>query len=219
MSLKKVIFDFDGTLVDSMGIWADVGIYLIEQCGKDVKPDLIEKVRQMSFVQATAFMKQEYSIPISENEMMEIMLKKVADFYAKEVVPKNGVCDLLEALFEKNIEMNIISANDRRLIELCIKNNSLEKYFSQIFTCGELELNKDDPEAFIKVAGKIGEKPEDLVLFDDSFYAIKAAKNARLKTIGVYDQHEPDTDKVKETSDIYLEDFTNTDLILKQIFE
>lgn len=173
----------------------------------------------MSFVQATSFMKREYNIQISENEMMDIMLKKVADFYAKEAKPKDGICDLLNRLYDKDIEMIIISANDKSLIDLCIKNNALEKYFSQIFTCGQLELNKDDPKAFIKVADMINENPEDLVLFDDSFYAIRAAKEAGLKTIGIFDKYEPDTKKVEEAADIYLKDFLNTDRIIEQIFD
>ena len=135
MKLKCAIFDFDGTLFDSMFIWDNVGEIYLRSLEKEPKPSMREDVRALSLYQSACYFKQEYDLSLSVEEIMRGINQTIEHFYIHEVLPKPGVADFLKRMHKDGISMCIATASDRYQIEAALSRCGMEHYFEAIFTC------------------------------------------------------------------------------------
>ena len=89
--IDGVIFDVDGTLLDSMAIWEDAGARYLRSAGIEPAPDLGKILFPMSLDDGVAYVKREYHLEESEAELREAVLKQVEIFYKEEAPLKKGV--------------------------------------------------------------------------------------------------------------------------------
>ena len=150
MKLKCAIFDFDGTLFDSMFIWDNVGEIYLRSIGKEPKPSMREDVRALSLYQSACYFKQEYDLSLSVEEIMTGINQTIEHFYIYEVLPKPGVADFLKRMHKAGISMCIATASDRYQIEAALRRCGMEHYFDAIFTCSEVGHGKDEPVIYQK---------------------------------------------------------------------
>ena len=218
--VKGVIFDVDGTLLDSMIIWADAGKRYIEGLGYEVKENLDEILFELTLPEGAKFLKEKYGLKQSIKEICDEINRQTYEFYAKEAKPKKGVEVFLKYLYKNNIPMTIATSTDRQMIEVAIKRLGWEKYFLKIYTTSEFGKGKDQPDIFIDAMEVMGTEKENTWLFEDGAYSMKTGKGLGLKVVGVYDYFSHNNqDKVKELSDIYMIDWTNCDELIKAINE
>ena len=111
--LKGAIFDFDGTLFDSMFIWDTVGETYLRSLGKEPDADLQKVLKPMSLLQSAEYLQAHYQLSLSVEEICAGINQMVEDFYFHTVQPKPGVIELLEELHRRNIKMCIATATDR----------------------------------------------------------------------------------------------------------
>ncbi len=208
MSIKGVIFDFDGTLFDSMSIWETAGADYLRSIGCDPEPTLHEKLAEMSLLQASDYLKVNYNLHISVKEVAEGINKTVEDFYFYYAKPKDNVVDTLAAFKAKGIRMCIATATDRRLIEGALSRCDMLHYFDAIFTCTEVGHGKDEPDIFERALSFLKMEKSETAVFEDACHAAKTAKNAGFFVVGVYDRYEKHSDALRELSDIYIHDFS-----------
>ena len=116
MKLKCVIFDFDGTLFDSMYLWDTVAESYVRSRGKEPKPTVREEVRALSLLQAAEHLKKEYDLAETPEEIMAGIDRIIEHFYRDEVQPKPGVVPFLKELRAKGVDVCIATATDRYLI-------------------------------------------------------------------------------------------------------
>ena len=119
--LKGIIFDFDGTLMDSMFIWDTAGEVYLRSIGKEPQEDLQKVLKPMSLMQSAEYIQAHYEIPLSVTEIMEGINRTVEGFYFHDVEPKPVVIEWLEELSAKNIKMCIATATDRYQVEAALK--------------------------------------------------------------------------------------------------
>ena len=117
MKLSGAVFDFDGTLFDTMSVWDTAGEDYLKQCGKVPRENLCEVLKPKSLSGAAEYLKKNYDLPLSVNEIVDGVNKTVGDFYLCEAQPKNGVREFLTALREINVRMCITTAAERKLTE------------------------------------------------------------------------------------------------------
>ena len=134
-------------------------------------------------------------------------INKASNPIGRKYSAKEGVDDLLDALKNRDIKLAIVSANEKEIIDACLNNYKINQYFDEIFTCSGLGLNKDNPDFYKNVVKLLNAENCINYIFDDSHYAIMAAKKAGLNTIGVYDKYEPQTNEIADISNYYLKDF------------
>ena len=142
MKLSGAVFDFDGTLFDTMSVWDTAGEDYLKQCGKVPRENLCEVLKPKSLSGAAEYLKKNYDLPLSVNEIVDGVNKTVGDFYLCEAQPKNGVREFLTALREINVRMCITTAAERKLTEGALKRCGLFGFFDKIFTCGEVGTTK-----------------------------------------------------------------------------
>jgi HAD superfamily hydrolase (TIGR01509 family) len=206
--IKGAIFDLDGTLVDSMGIWARVDIEFLRERGIEVPVDLSEEIQALTFEDCAKYFKRRFGLPETIEEIMDEWNKMAYHEYANNVKLKPGVRDYLSYLKEKDIKIGLATSNIPELLYATLKNNRILHYFDSISTVSEVSRNKNFPDIFLLAAKKMDLKPSECLVFEDILPAILSAKSAGMKTVGVYDKHsEYDMEEIKEHADLFIYNF------------
>lgn len=211
MKIKCAIFDFDGTLFDSMFIWDSIGEIYLRSLKKEPKASLREDVRALSLYQAACYFQKEYDLSLSTEEIMAGINQTIEHFYIHEVLPKHGAVNFLEQMKKAEIPMCIATASDRRHIEAALSRCGLEGYFEAIFTCGELGHGKDEPVIFQKAMEYFGADYSTALVFEDAIHAIETAKAAGFAVVAVQDSSEKRQLELRELADCYIADFDHTE--------
>ena len=207
MKMKCAIFDFDGTLFDSMFIWDSVGEIYLRSLGKEPKLSMREDVRALSLYQSACYFQKEYDLSLSVEQIMTGINQTIEHFYIHEVLPKPGVVDFLEQMKKAEIQMCIATASDRYQIEAALNRCGMEHYFDAIFTCSEVGHGKDEPVIFRKAMEYFGADRNTTVIFEDAVHAIQTAKADGFAVVAVFDYSEKQQKEIRDLSDCYVADF------------
>ena len=205
---KAVIFDLDGTLVDSMWMWKQIDIDFLGSRGYDLPEDLQKNIEGMSFKETAEYIKERFQLPDTTEELMDIWNDMAFEKYKKEVFLKPGVLEFLKTLKEKNIKTGIATSNSMVLVETTLKANGVWDYFSSIHTANEVAKGKPAPDIYLLVAKELGIEPEQCLVFEDVVMGIMAGKNAGMETCAIYDRYsELDEKEKRELADFYIHDY------------
>lgn len=210
--IKGAIFDFDGTLFDSMQIWNTVGSDYLHSLGFSTKEDLQYKLKTMSLYQSACYMKNEYNISLSVKEIINGIIKIVEQAYYQTILPKPGVVDFLKQLKAQNVKMCIATATEKKLIESALSRCGITSYFDEIFTCGDVAHSKNDPHIYRVALDYLGTSRNKTVIFEDALHAITTAKSDGFVTVGVFDSNENRQKEIERISDLYMTDFEDLNL-------
>ena len=209
--LKGAIFDFDGTLFESMFIWDTAGEIYLRSIGTEPDENLQKVLKPMSILQSATYIRDKYAISLTVEEIMNGINRTVEDFYFYTVQPKECVITLLEQMKVKGIKMCIATATDRYQVEAALKRCCMEHFFSEIFTCTDVGHGKDEPFIFRKAMDYLGTTRENTVVFEDAYHAAKTAKSDGFITVAVFDSHETKQAELHSVSDCFIENFTQTE--------
>lgn len=206
---KAVLFDLDGTLVDSMWIWEQIDIDFLEERGHTLPADLQKAIEGCSFTETAHYFKERFDLEEDIETIKAIWIDMSKDFYSNRIFLRKGIQQLLDTLKSKNIKMAIATSNSRELAEQVLKNNHVEEYFEVMVTSCDVEKGKPEPDVFLKAAELIGVQPKDCLVFEDTHAGVLAGKAAGMKVIGVYDDLSKEyMDEIKASADGYLMCFT-----------
>lgn len=207
--IKAAIFDLDGTIIDSMYVWAKVDNDFLSQRGIPVTDDYTDKMRSMFFETAAAYTKETYSLHESVEEIMQIWLDMAHFEYASHVRLKSGAKDYLHKLKDNGILLGMATSNNPYLLKPCQENNGLNGVFDIICYTSEVGSNKNNPDIYLYTAEKLGVLPSDCIVFEDIIEGIKSASSVGMKTIAVYDKaNDAYLDELNLCSDKLIYDFS-----------
>lgn len=184
-----VIFDLDGTVLDSMGVWGEIDREFLAGYGIPVPPDYMEAVCAMSFRETAEYTVKRFSLPASPEELMERWLRMAQDSYANHVLLKPGVRELLLALKQAGVKLAVATASRREHFTPCLKRNGVYGLFDAIVTTDDVGCGKSSPEIFRAAAKQLGLAPQDCAVFEDSLAAARSAVQSGAAVFGVYDEH------------------------------
>lgn len=209
MRLQSAIFDMDGTLLDSMHIWRDIGPRMLRARGIEPAPDLGERLKPMSARQGAAYCKAEYHLPETEEEIRAQIEDQVRLFYQTEVAPKPGVKKLLSLLKMEGVWMYVATATDRSLAEEALRHAGIRDYFRGIVTSAEAGAGKDvSPEIYERALRRLRSNKKDTVVFEDALHAVRTAKAAGFRVAAVYDPSaREDQEEIRALADYYYHSF------------
>ena len=205
--IQGIIFDFDGTLFDSMFIWDTAGEVYLRSIGKEPEDDLQKVLKPMSLLQSAQYIREKYQIPLSVEDIMDGVNRTVEDFYFHTVEPKPGVIDFLEELHRRNIKMCIATATDRYQVEAALQRCKMRHFFFEIFTCTEVGIGKDRPDIFRKAMEHLQTDRNTTAVGEDAYHAAYTAKQDGFLVVGVYDSHESRQQELLRLTDLFLTDY------------
>lgn len=207
-NIESIIFDLDGTLVDSMWVWDEIDIEFLSKRGLRLPPTYQKEIEGMSFTETAIYTKELFQLPESVEELKTIWNQMALEKYAKKVPLKPGVEMFLNDCREKEISMGIATSNSKELVDVVVKAHSLGDYIQVIVTSCEVAKGKPAPDVYLEAARRLCTSPEHCLVFEDVPMGILAGKNAGMKVCAVKDTFSEDQQKEKkELADYYISSY------------
>lgn len=205
---EAILFDLDGTLVDSMWMWEAIDVEYLAMFGKELPDDLQKCLEGMSFSETAIYMKERFQIPDSTEVMKAQWNQMACEKYRHEVPYKKGALAFLKACKNKGIKMGVATSNSRELVEEAAQALSIYDYISHILTACEVKKGKPAPDVYLAVAEKLGVSPEKCLVFEDVSAGIQAGKAAGMQVCAVYDEHtKASEEEIRGMADYYIRDY------------
>jgi len=205
--MKTYLFDFDGTLVDSMPVYASLMLRLLDENNISYGDDIVKIITPLGF-KGTAKYFVEMGVNLSEEKLIELMNKYAYYEYANNIPAKNNVVNVLKRLKDEGSSLNVLTASPLATLDICLKRIGIYDLFENVWSCDDFNTTKADPEIYKMAAEKIGEKCENILFLDDNFNADKTAKSSGMKVCGVFDKSSEEyVEEMKNLCDFYIYDF------------
>lgn len=207
MKFKTYLFDFDGTLVDSMPTFAALMMKILDDNNISYGDDIVKIITPLGFIgTAEYFIKLGVDKP--RDELVTLMHKYAYDAYVSDIPAKNNVISVLQKLKEQGANLNVLTASPHLTLDPCLKRLGIYDLFTNVWSCEDFGTSKADPEIYKMAAEKIGVSVKDVLFLDDNYNADKTAKSAGMAVCGVYDKSSDEyTEEIKSVSDYYIRDF------------
>ena len=214
--VKAVIFDMDGTLIDSTSLWHDIDTEFFRKRGMEIPKEYAQEIVHLGLTEAARLTKQKYGIKESEQEIIDEWHQMSLDMYTKDVQLKEGAIELLEFFSKKNIPMAIATANDDKLYMPCLKRLDILKYFSFIDDVNSVKEGKQSAKIYEDLAEKMKTQKEFVMVIEDMPTCVKTAHSNGFITVAVFDKASKDFDEDKKSnSDLFINSFAELINLLK----
>ena len=211
--MKAYIFDLDGTLLDSMGIWQDIDIEFLRKRNIPIPADYSDSISALSFPEAAAYTINRFGLPDSRDDLMSEWSNMAVYAYSHTVKLKPYARDYLLALRESGVKLAVATSATPELYIPALKNNGIYDLFHIICSADEVGHGKSRPDIFLHTANKLAVSPCDCIMFEDLLVAVKSAKSIGMTVYGVYDKaSEDDWEQIKLVADGTITDFRNAPL-------
>lgn len=206
--IEAVIFDLDGSLVDSMWMWRAIDIEYLGRFGIPLPEDLQSKIEGMCFNETAMYFKEHFSITDPIEKIKDDWNRMAWDKYANEVPLKPGIPEFLENCRSNGIKLGIATSNSRELVENIALVHGLKDHFSCIMTGCDVGRGKPAPDIYLAVAQRLGVEPSKCLVFEDIIPGIKAGVSAGMRVCAVDDAYSAAQREAKqEMADYYIDDF------------
>lgn len=207
-NFDAIIFDLDGTLVDSMWLWKDIDIEYLSRFGISYNEKLQSEIEGKSFTETAIYFKENFGITDTiekiKNDWNEMAYLK----YKEQVSLKTGALEFLKLLKEKGKKLGIATSNSTQLTEVCLNSLNISSLFDVVITGSDIKIGKPAPDIYLENAKRLKVLPERCLVFEDIPVGIMAGKNAGMKTCAVADEYSRDlTDEKLELSDYSIIDY------------
>ena len=208
--MSTYLFDFDGTLVDSMPTYvAAVLRVLDDQNIKYDKKALIKTITPLGFGGTARYYVEQFGLTLSIEEIVAQMHKNALEGYLYSVPAKQNVIKTLRALRDRGDDLNVLTASPHATLDPCLRRLGIYDLFSNVWSCEDFATTKADPEIYRMAAELIGRPVEQVIFLDDNLNADKTAKSAGMVVYGVYDPSSAEyADEMRAICDRYVNDFS-----------
>jgi len=204
-NIKAAIFDLDGTLIDSMWLWKKIDYDFLKLRGLQVPSDLFDNIAHLNFLDTAKYFKNRFNLKDDVEKIMNEWNEMAYNEYAHNIKLKPYAKEYLNLLKSKGIKLAIATSNHPKLLEVVLNNNKIYDYFDAISTTLEVKRGKNFPDIYLLSANKLNVSPNECVVFEDIASAIKGAKAAGMKVIGVHDIHsEHQIDEIINLADHFI---------------
>ncbi len=205
---EAVIFDLDGTLLDSMWIWSEIDKEYLERFDIIFPYEMQNELDGKSFSEVAIFFKERFNLPDSLETIKADWNAMACDKYRYEVPFKKGALPFLQFCKEIELKIGIATSNSRELVEHAAQALSLHDYVSCILTSCEVNKGKPAPDIYLAVAERLCVNPAKCLVFEDIIPGIMAGRNAGMEVCAVEDYYSADFRKEKqELADYFIDDF------------
>ena len=214
MTRKLYLFDFDGTLVDSMPCWSGKMLEILQTAGVKYPDNIIEIITPLGDRGTMDYFIDVLGVTMTREEMIEQADRVALPQYRDVISLKTGVKDALYRLKEQGCRLYVLTASPHRMLDPCLKREGVFDLFDEVWSSEDFGLTKANPEIYIEAAKRMQATTKDVVFLDDNIHAIATAKEAGMYTVGVFDSSGAGfVDKMKQTADLYIYSMEELDAI------
>lgn len=198
-NFKTVIFDFDGTLADSMIYWQKVIADYLSSFGIIADDNLISFIKPIGIKNGSDYMIKKYGLDVTKEQMTHALRSAMGELY-KNVIPlKPFVFKYVSSLKSKGLNLSVATAIEREYVTIALQRTGLSKYIDYLVTIADVGVTKNSPQIFLNCVEHFNNTIQECVVFEDSLLSCQVAKEAGFTVIGVNDKtnlaHEEETMK------------------------
>ncbi len=205
--MKYYLFDFDGTLVDSMPVYGGIMKGILDEHGISYDADLIKMITPLGY-HDTAVHFMNMGLQMEKQAILECMGSRMVDAYTHRVPAKKNVIPVLQELKRRGCSLNVLTASPHMTMDPCLKRLGIFELFDNVWSCEDFGMNKANPDIYHQAAEKMGVPVEEVLFLDDNPNADRAAREAGMKVCGVYDDFTAEfAEEMKRDNDFYIDDF------------
>ncbi|MDY4067519.1 HAD family phosphatase [Bullifex sp.] len=206
--IKGIIFDLDGTLLDSMDLWVRIDKEFLKKRGLEYTQDYSKAITAMEITETAIYTINRYNLKESVSEVISEWKEMAINEYKNSINLKEGVTNFLNHLKEKGIKIAIATSSSKDFFIPCLERHNILNFFDVIVTSSDVGIGKSSPKIYFHAASKLGLSDNECVVFEDLPLALKCAKSAGFYTVGVYDEfNKEDSAQIKKYSDKVISSF------------
>ena len=208
MKYTTYLFDFDGTLVDSMWIFETICLRILEKNGAEYNEGDVNIIRTKGYPEVAEYLAGRFDFGMNADEIYALMRARILAEYENTVPAKKNVIEVIKALKKAGASLNILTSSPRTRVEPCMKRLGFDGYFENVWTRDEVGFSKDTADLYRTTAEKLGKRAGEILFCDDNRKFLALAASVGMKTCGVYDARaDKYTDEIKNKADYYVYDF------------
>ena len=202
------LFDFDGTLVDSMDTYVGVMLSILDKNGIKYGDDIVKIITPLGYLGTAKYFK-ELGVKESVDEMLLEMKENMVHEYTYNIGEKPNVTKALGAMKARGDSLSVLTASPHATLDPCLKRLGLFDLFDNVWSCDDFNTTKADPKIYEMAAKKLGADVGDVIFLDDNLGAVSTARKAGMRVFGVYDKSSEEyTDEMKAVCEKYVADFS-----------
>ncbi len=206
--MKTYLFDFDGTLVDSMPSFIAGVLKELDKKGCKYSDDIIKIITPLGLIGTADYFINSFNLDISIDKLVQAFKDNMANDYFYNIPAKSNVIRVLKELKENGASLNVLTASPHVTLDACLKRLEIFDLFDNVWSCEDFSTTKADPGIYKSVAERLEVSVNDVLFLDDNLNADITAKAAGMKVCGVFDESSADyVDQMKAACDFYIYDF------------
>ena len=208
MEYKTYLFDFDGTLVDSMPTFVSVMLRVLDENNVKYGKDIIKTITPLGCAGTAEYFVNKLGLSMSVESVVELIGRYIYDEYAYRIVAKEGVVETLYTLKDMGAELNVLTASPHAVLDVCLERLGILDLFTNVWSCDDFGTTKSDVGIYKMAAEKIGKPIGEILFLDDNYNADLTAVNAGMRVCGVYDESSRDYENdIRQIAHHYITSF------------
>lgn len=208
MKYNTFLFDFDGTLVDSMPAFISVTLNILGENGIVCGNDFVKNITPLGY-NGTAEHMVKMGVPLSQDKLQSQLISCMINEYAFRIPAKNNVINTLSEMKAEGCQLNVLTASPHCVLDPCLKRLGLWTLFDHVFSCEDFGTTKTDPSIYHMVAKQLGSSVENILFLDDNYFSCLTANTAGMAVCGVFDSSSEEYEAdIRAIADHYIRDFS-----------
>lgn len=214
MEVSGVIFDCDGTLLDTMGAWRNAERELASRAGAELSANDVELLNTLTVDEAGAFFHRMFDIGSNAHEVADTIQDLVVGYYALAVQARSGALEFVRALHSLGIKMGVASSSPNHLLEIGLGHAGLREYFSIVASTDDVGASKRQPDVYDYARAFLGTSKGGTWVFEDARYALRTLARSGYHTVGIHDRDDSGTfDELHDLADLAVRGYEDIDIV------
>ena len=209
---EAAIFDLDGTLLDSLGVWSHVDNVFLGRRGFVVPADYQSTIACMTARETAEYTIKRFGLHDTPEFLMQEWVDLAIREYAEDVLLRPGAAAVLQRLKAEGKRLAVGTTLDEKMLYPCLARLGVLPLFERVFIAENIGIGKHNPDFFRYAAKELGTAPAEILVFDDVADVLRAAKSAGLQTCGVCGGNSS-AEELAATADMVLSDFPGADFL------
>ena len=202
------LFDFDGTLVDSMPTYVSAMLRILDENNIPYDKGLVKHITPLGMNGTAEYYINDLGLNMRKDQLISLMKEYMLDAYLYTIPAKPNVGSVLKVLKQQGTSLNVLTASPHVTLDACLKRLSLWELFDNVWSCDDFATTKADPQIYVKAAEKMHTPVNNVLFLDDNLNADTVAKSAGMLVCGVYDASSEDyVAQIKAATDFYIYNF------------